>query len=1480
MVVEGVPGVGPAGRFAVTRRDVLKGVLGATLGLSVGGGPLLFAADAPADPSLPKPNIVVVILDALRAKSLPMYGLPRNTAPFLQKLASQSTLYTRCYSSATWTKPAVTGIFTGLTPSEHRSFIVQQPLPPETPTISRLLKSIGYQTGYIQSNPFVSKYYGMDKHFDYVSFEASETYSGETVLQETEKWFKTLKSGPVFAYVHFMQPHAPYNPPEHFIKEIEEEARQFPPDGSYLRPDYHEVDAAAADYNILGRIMFNAAQLINSKDPLTYLLRYEANIKYGDSHASNLFAMWNKYRAGERTIFIITGDHGECVGEKGLFCDHGKLLTNSILHVPLIIHDTAKPAKGEVTFPVSHLDLGTTILAACGSAETLGPYGRNIYPYPGGERPDARVVISGVSPIGEGAPPTGEGGWALTRGPWKLVFNDAPTYGNHSLLDVYCTPDPNPSSEIVILPTPKTILRAEKTLKTGTTIKDFGLHTPHAEQGKEIQFSGRAIHPDGSKGVLRFRLVLQEKPALEIGEFNCESKITEFQGKFTAAASGSETRYGTIQAVWKTASGDNAGAPPSDAGWEPILTFPLLVPRAISDEIELVGVRSIPAIAAPGEDVSLRFVWRCTRTPKASITVRIELRDAKGSVVWDEKHRFYEGLMSSAGAADTLGKLFRPGHRFRESVPIGLEDDIAPGDYEIYVGVLGQEKLVLAGKLKIAPDVASASKLMLEQRLDSDHFAPILAQFSEPATKRADLGLVLKELAANHEDEGHFSYLLGQISEDPEARKTQLLDCLKKVPNHLGALSQAAKERWGIAFVKPLRAITPERVCNIIFDEMIRLYGYDIKISAANRDEVILKLYWECLAPIDSSLAVDLSNGSGNTIMWLVGGNTRPTHTWKIGEAVVETLRVNVSNRGTRIRDSSWVYFHSEVKGDQWGKIELVSGTLRFSASPPDVGHPPSMKLPLEVGSHRFTGQLNLNDACPHPTYLEFWLESPGIPEQLVKKIIIRPTQTIVVNEEIEIKHPQSMLTLRYTTEGTAEKAIYYTDAYLESLLLESRVRGYSILDTKSLFENASYVTTDYPGNPAFRRVALEQQNQLMMIAWPTGQHDPTRIHIPLGPGQCEFTALALLRKECPVPTVLSCRLREPNGLESELATISLKPGQEAPLSLSFVVRRPSSELVIRYTTEAGSPDYTNLYLSNAKLMRIPEKYVREDAKSLAARGLKTEKEGSASPRPKKLDVRNYTTLALLRDPSSKTRTEARFPVNEGRHLLTATAKSIQQGDANATLEVYAVETSGRRIAIRSAVLKSGEALPLNESFETQSRWSELVLVYSMDGGKEISENSSLELERVSLETKSDELIPSKEVALGLRLYPFWEYMYGGLATKSYLHCLNDKGLETAQADLLPVATADLLTSDEDWVQRKLGEKKNYRLYNVIEDPYEKENVLESHPEVFEDLRRELTILKTKTQAKAAAKAEENPNSTNGIDPKDVQRLRALGYLK
>src|SRR5688572_22624489 len=123
-----------------------------------------------------RPNVVIVLLDAVRADHLPVYGYPRDTAPFLTTLAARGTVFDRAYSSSGWTSPATASLFTSLHPFQHgviwnirrmreNRFRVSR-MPDEPETIAESLRKAGYATFGVSDNPSASDLGGFDAGFD------------------------------------------------------------------------------------------------------------------------------------------------------------------------------------------------------------------------------------------------------------------------------------------------------------------------------------------------------------------------------------------------------------------------------------------------------------------------------------------------------------------------------------------------------------------------------------------------------------------------------------------------------------------------------------------------------------------------------------------------------------------------------------------------------------------------------------------------------------------------------------------------------------------------------------------------------------------------------------------------------------------------------------------------------------------------------------------------------------------------------------------------------------------------------------------------------------------------------------------------------------------------------------------------------------------------------------------------------------------
>ena len=289
-----------------------------------------------------RPNVVIVLLDAVRADHLPLYGYPRDTAPFLTSLAARSVVFDRAYSSSAWTSPATASLFTSLHPFQHgvirnirrmreSQFRVSR-LPDEPETIAEALKAAGYATFAVSDNPSASSLGGFDAGFD--RFESAADASATAVNRRVKQWRGELEGGrPYFLYLHYMDAHEPYLPQGRAFDEFMKDGRPNP------RRDF--------------------------------VAAYDSEIRLLDAKVQGLFESlgW-----GESTIVIVTSDHGEGFHEHGL-TGHANSLYDELMRVPLIVYSGGgRFTPGRVSAPVGHVDVLPTLRELAG----LPPDPRNV----------------------------------------------------------------------------------------------------------------------------------------------------------------------------------------------------------------------------------------------------------------------------------------------------------------------------------------------------------------------------------------------------------------------------------------------------------------------------------------------------------------------------------------------------------------------------------------------------------------------------------------------------------------------------------------------------------------------------------------------------------------------------------------------------------------------------------------------------------------------------------------------------------------------------------------------------------------------------------------------------------------------------------------------------------------------------------------------------------------------------------------------
>ncbi|MEW6378504.1 MAG: tetratricopeptide repeat protein [bacterium] len=283
---------------------------------------------AGADPAVPPHlNVLVITIDTLRADHLGCYGYQGVKTPNIDTLARQGTVFQQSFTPVPVTLPSHVSIFTGTYPPFHGvrnngNFILDA----QALTLAEVLADQGYRTAAFIGAYVLDSYYGLDQGFQWYDDDFSEGASNEEELyqeknaeqitREAVKWLENNGQSRFFIWLHYFDPHSPYSPPSPFL----EEYRQNP---------------------------------------------YDGEIAYTDHWLGVLFHKLREQKLDDKTLIILTSDHGESLGEHNELT-HGVFIYDATLRVPLILKGGPLPSSKTVSSQVRTLDLMPTVLQILG----------------------------------------------------------------------------------------------------------------------------------------------------------------------------------------------------------------------------------------------------------------------------------------------------------------------------------------------------------------------------------------------------------------------------------------------------------------------------------------------------------------------------------------------------------------------------------------------------------------------------------------------------------------------------------------------------------------------------------------------------------------------------------------------------------------------------------------------------------------------------------------------------------------------------------------------------------------------------------------------------------------------------------------------------------------------------------------------------------------------------------------------------------
>lgn len=372
-------------------------------------------------PAADPPNVLLVLVDTLRADHLGAYGYQRPTSPTFDALATRGVLFTRTYSTTSWTNPAIASLFSG-----ERPRVLQPGAPefiaPQTRTLAQAFHDRGYRTGAIIANPVLPPDLGFAQGFDgYVPVSGWTHSISERPKEPAERanaaalnWLAQSSAGqsrPWFLYLHYMDAHWPYEPPV-------ETARRF------WRSTDGPPEAAAVAINT--RVGDRRAG-VSPAEAQRIVDLYDASVAHFDGQLGRLFSTLEQRGQLSNTIICIAADHGEELGDHG-GVQHARTLFEEVLHIPLLIVSPGTPRPERVDRVVQITDVGRTLLDLAGLHDSALP-GRSLLSAPQAAATDTLLLAELMPGFGTGTLHE----YALLHGTMKLIVTPS---GQQLLFDL------------------------------------------------------------------------------------------------------------------------------------------------------------------------------------------------------------------------------------------------------------------------------------------------------------------------------------------------------------------------------------------------------------------------------------------------------------------------------------------------------------------------------------------------------------------------------------------------------------------------------------------------------------------------------------------------------------------------------------------------------------------------------------------------------------------------------------------------------------------------------------------------------------------------------------------------------------------------------------------------------------------------------------------------------------------------------------
>ncbi len=403
-----------------------------------------------------RPNIILLIMDALSAEDMQLYGYHRPTTPFISKWAESAIVFNRAYSSSNWTTPSTMSIMTGQRPWTHKVWYIAEsnPVTFYKDNLPMVLKNYGYKVyAFVQNNLAHPRTLGISSAFDieddaytfwthhswfvrwYAKFFTTRNIVAKWIFSENpvvkalnirflrhpiyasvirsetvyERFFETISENPeqpFFAWIHVYPPHDLYLPPKPYMGMFGDEGKfdtlEEQVDSNLLHKDYQPQRQREID--ILRK-------------------RYDEFILYSDYAFKNFWSRLIKTIDMSNTIVILTSDHGESFSHGFLGHNYFKLY-EPLVHIPLIIKAPLLSKSNRIDMPVDQIDIAPTILDLADIPVPEWMEGRSLTPLLEAKelKPEPVFSMQLIKNHTIGNKPITRGSFAVLEGDHKLIY--------------------------------------------------------------------------------------------------------------------------------------------------------------------------------------------------------------------------------------------------------------------------------------------------------------------------------------------------------------------------------------------------------------------------------------------------------------------------------------------------------------------------------------------------------------------------------------------------------------------------------------------------------------------------------------------------------------------------------------------------------------------------------------------------------------------------------------------------------------------------------------------------------------------------------------------------------------------------------------------------------------------------------------------------------------------------------------------------